>query len=149
MTMSPDAGGIFDTLLGPVRRGLGGRSGNGQQYVSWIHDVDFVRAIYWLIEHEELEGAVNLAAPNPLPNEEFMAALRGAWGARIGLPATEWMLALGAIVLRTETELVLKSRRVVPQRLLDSGFEFEFQSWPEAARDLCARWRSERSPPHQ
>jgi uncharacterized protein (TIGR01777 family) len=141
MVMSPDRGGIFDTLLNLVRRGLGGTSGDGRQYVSWIHEHDFVRAVEWLIAHEELAGAVNLAAPNPLPNRDFMRALREAWGTRIGLPSAKWMLEIGAFFLRTETELVLKSRRVVPRRLLDSGFTFEYETWPEAARELAARVR--------
>lgn len=140
--MSPDHGGIFDVLLGLVRRGLGGRSGDGRQYVSWIHDQDFIRAVYWIIEREHLDGAINLAAPQPLANTEFMRALREAWGIRFGLPATAWMLELAAVFMRTETELVLKSRRVVPRRLLDDGFTFQFPSWPEAARDLCRRWRA-------
>jgi uncharacterized protein (TIGR01777 family) len=144
MTMSPDRGGIFDTLLRLVRLGLGGPVGGGRQYVSWIHDGDFVRAVRWLIDHGELSGAVNVAAPNPLEYRDFMRALRAAQGGRIGLPATRWMLEIGAFVLRTESELVLKSRRVVPGRLLDSGFAFEHPSWPEAARDLCERWRAGR-----
>jgi uncharacterized protein (TIGR01777 family) len=141
MIMSPDAGGVFDTLLRLVRFGLGGQSGDGRQYVSWIHDEDFVRAVKWLIEHDELAGAINLAAPNPLPNAEFMRALREAWGVRVGLPATRLMLEAGAFLLRSETELILKSRRVVPRRLSESGFEFHFRTWPEAARDLCRRFR--------
>src|SRR5207249_1403215 len=88
MTMSPDKGGIFDVLLGLVRRGLGGRSGDGRQYVSWIHYEDFVRAIYWLIDHDGFGGPVNLCAPEPLPNAEFMRVLREAWGIRFGLPAS-------------------------------------------------------------
>lgn len=141
MIMSPDRGGVFDTLLTLVRYGLGGRAGDGRQYVSWIHDQDFIRAIYWLIEHEEFEGPVNLAAPNPVPNSEFMRRLREAWGISMGLPATEWMLEVGAVFLRTETELILKSRRVVPGRLLELGFDFRFPIWAEAAHDLCNRWR--------
>jgi len=139
--MSPDRGGAFDMLLALARFGLGGRAGDGRQYVSWIHDQDFIRSIFWLIEHDEVEGPVNLAAPNPLPNSEFMQALRKALGIRVGLPATAWMLEIGAFLLRTETELILKSRRVVPGRLLDAGFVFQFPTWEEAARDLCARWR--------
>lgn len=141
MTMSPDAGGIFDTLLGLVRRGLGGRAGSGRQYISWIHHADFVAAIDFLIARDDVEGAVNLAAPHPLPNAEFMRALRQAAGVAIGLPATEWMLAIGARLMGTETELVLKSRRVVPGRLLRAGFAFQFPEWPAAARDLCDDWR--------
>ncbi|MEM7051581.1 MAG: TIGR01777 family oxidoreductase [Acidobacteriota bacterium] len=145
MVMSPDAGGIFDVLLGLTRRGLGGRSGSGRQFVSWIHGEDFVDAVRWLIDHREVRGVVNLAAPEPLPNGEFMAALRHAWGARWGLPATAWMLEIGALILRTETELVLKSRRVVPGRLLAEGFEFRYPNWPEAARELCREWRRRRA----
>lgn len=141
MTMSPDWGGIFDTLLGLVRRGLGGTCGSGRQYVSWIHERDFVRAIYWLIE-QEVAGPVNLTAPNPLPNGEFMRELRRAWGTRIGLPATRWMLEIGALFIRTETELILKSRRVIPGRLLEGGFQFDFPDWPAAAAELCQRWKS-------
>ena len=142
MVMSPDRGGVFDTLLSLVRVGLGGRAGSGRQYVSWIHEADFVRAIKWLIADQELDGAVNLAAPNPVPNAEFMRTLRQSWGTSVGLPATEWMLEIGAALLRTETELVLKSRRVVPTRLLQSGFTFEYPAWEAASRDLCQRWRS-------
>jgi uncharacterized protein (TIGR01777 family) len=139
--MSPDAGGAFDTLLMLVRRGLGGSAGDGRQYVSWIHEVDFVRAVYWLIEND-VEGAVNIAAPNPLPNHDFMRALRHAWGIRYGLPASPWMLEVGAVFLKTETELVLKSRRVVPGVLKERGFVFKFPFWGNAAIDLCRRWRS-------
>lgn len=141
IVMSPDEGGPFDMLLRLVRYGLGGRAGNGRQYVSWIHQEDFVRAVYWLIKHDELEGAVNLSAPSPLPNAEFMSILRKAWGIRFGFPATEWMLEGGAIFLRTETELILKSRRVIPGRLLDNGFTFLFPNWSEAANDLCRQYR--------
>ena len=144
MVMSPDRGGVFDVLLRLVRFGLGGRAGDGRQYVSWIHDEDFARAVGWLIRHEAIEGAVNLAAPHPLPNAAFMRALREAWGIPVGLPATEWMLEVGAFFLRTETELILKSRRVVPGRLMEEEFAFHFPTWPEAARDLCRRWRARR-----
>ena len=147
MVMSPDKGGIFDTLLRLVRFGLGGTSGDGRQYISWIHGEDFVRAIYWLIEHPEMAGPVNLAAPEPLPNAAFMRTLREAWGTRVGLPATAWMLEIGAVFLRTETELILKSRRVIPGRLLSSGFSFRFPAWSAAAEDLCRRWRQIRTGP--
>jgi len=140
MVMSPDEGGVFDLLLRLVRFRLGGAAGNGRQYVSWIHDQDFVRAVYWLIEHAELKGPVNVAAPDPVPNAEFMRALRQASGVSFGLPALPWMLEVGAFFLRTETELILKSRRVIPGRLLQTGFRFQFSTWAEAARDLCTRW---------
>ena len=141
MVMSPDRGGIFDTLLGLVRRGLGGKAGDGRQYISWIHEQDFISAVWFLIDNASVSGPVNLAAPCPLPNADFMRALRAAWGARIGLPASRWMLTLGAYFMRTETELVLKSRRVVPGRLAALGFKFAFPTWPEGAADLCGRWR--------
>lgn len=138
VTMSPDAGGPFDVLLGLVRRGLGGAAGDGRQFVSWVHHDDFTRAVRWLIDHDGVEGAVNIAAPEPLPNAEFMRVLRAAWGAPIGVPTRGWILDLGAALLRTETELVLKSRRVVPARLLDGGFEFRYPQWAGAARNLVA-----------
>jgi uncharacterized protein len=141
VTLSPDRGGAFEVLLNLVRRGLGGRAADGKQFVSWIHDEDFIRAIFWLIEHPEISGAVNLSSPNPLPNREFMRILREAAGVPSGLPASAWMLEIGAVFMRTETELILKSRRVIPKRLLDAGFAFQFPNWTEAARDLCDRWR--------
>jgi uncharacterized protein len=142
MTMSPDPGGIFDTLLRLVRWGLGGPAGSGNQYVSWIHDVDFIRAIEFLIEHEELSGVVNLSSPCPIANREFMCCLRRGWcTSYFGLPAPKWMLSIGAVLLRTEPELMLKSRRVIPRRLLDTGFQFHFPKWRGACQDLVHRWR--------
>ena len=125
-----------------VRYGLGGANGSGTQFVSWIHEADFVRAIELIIAREDFTGVVNLASPNPLPNRDFMRALRQAWGARVGLPASEWMIEIGAFLMRTESELVLKSRRVVPGRLLAAGFQFAFPEWPAAARELVGRWRA-------
>ena len=144
MVMTPDPGGVFDTLLKLVRLGLGGSVAGGRQYVSWVHGEDFARAVQFIIDRPDLAGPVNLAAPNPLPYKDFMAALRSAWGtglSRIGLPATAWMLEIAAFFLRTESELVLKSRRVVPGRLKAAGFAFEHPSWPEAARNLCGLTR--------
>jgi hypothetical protein len=143
MVMSPDRGGTFDFLSGMARKGLAGEHGDGRQYISWLHDRDLVRAVDWLIERQDLAGAINLAAPDPVPDREFMRKLREAWGVRIGLPASRWMLEVGAFLMRTDTELILKSRRVVPGRLLESGFEFEFPHWREAVRDLVRRSRGE------
>jgi len=142
MIMTPDRGGIFDTLLRLVRFGLGGRAGSGRQFISWIHDADFQSAIDFLISRGEFAGSVNLSSPNPVPNLEFMKALRSACGTPIGLPAANWMLEIGSIFLRTETELVLKSRRVIPSRLLKAGFQFQFPDWAAAAQNLVARWRA-------
>lgn len=139
MTMSPDRGGVFDVLRRLTLAGLGGTIGDGRQYVSWIHEQDFVNAIYWLIDREEFDGAVNLASPNPLPYAEFMRHLRTACGVRFGLSARRWMVEVGTFLMRTESELILKSRRVVPRRLLDSGFRFEFPDWADAASELCIR----------
>ena len=152
MTMSPDPGGIFDTLAKLVHRGLGGKAGDGRQYVSWIHHEDFVSAVRYLIGRDDIDGTVNVAAANPLPNAEFMRLLREACGMPFGLPATKWMLEIGAVFLRTETELILKSRRVIPARLLEHGFTFKYPDWSLAAHDLCnaqylARAKADRSEP--
>jgi len=141
ITLSPDRGSIFDVLLGLVRHGLGGTQGPGTQFVSWIHEFDFARAVDLLIAREDFTGVVNLASPNPLPNADFLRALRKAWSTRLALPAPSWLIEIGTWLLRTESELVLKSRRVVPTRLLAAEFQFQFPHWPEAARDLVARWR--------
>lgn len=142
VTFSPDPGGIFAVLSNLVRRGLGGANGNGRQMVSWVHGQDFVRAVEFLIAHEELSSVVNIAAPNPLPNREFMHVLRQVWGIPIGLPAPAWLIEIGCFLMQTESELVLKSRNVIPGRLTAAGFEFLFPNWPAAAKDLVAQWRS-------
>jgi NAD dependent epimerase/dehydratase family enzyme len=131
----------FDRAMDEHTGELGGTSGSGRQYVSWVHDADFLSAIDFLVARPELEGVVNISSPEPLPNREFMRALRRAWGTPIGLAASRWMLEIGAVFLRTETELILKSRRAVPTRLLQAGFEFRFPAWPDAVRDLVSRWR--------
>jgi uncharacterized protein len=142
MVMSVDPGGVFEVLLRLVWSRLGGAWGTGRQYMSWIHEEDFLRAVEFLIGREDIKGVVNLAAPGPLPNQQFLSHLRNAWGTRIGLPAAAWMLEIGAFFLRTETELLLKSRRVVPGVLQNHGFEFLFPQWPDAANDLVRRWRT-------
>ncbi len=143
MIMSPDKNGIFDTLVRLVRRRLGGAVAGGKQYISWVHEHDFVRAVEFLIERVDLNGAVNIAAPNPLTQKEFMKILRNSCGVRIGLPATKWMAEIGAFFLRTDTELLFKSRRVVSGRLQRAGFSFELKNWHKAAEDLVNRWRSD------
>ncbi|CAL9343706.1 epimerase [Streptomyces sp. enrichment culture] len=141
MVMSPDRGGVLDMLLRMARLGLGGPVAGGAQYVSWIHDRDFVRAVEFLVARDDLAGPVNLAAPGPVPQRAFMRALRAAWGVPVGLPATRRMAEAGAFVLRSDTELLLKSRRVVPGRLLEAGFRFDRPEWPAAADDLVRRIR--------
>ncbi len=142
ITFSPMRGNAFAILSNLARIGLGGTQGNGRQWVSWIHERDFARAVEFLIMREDLDGPVNIASPYPEKNREFMATLREAWEMPNGLPAPRPLLELAALVLRTETELVLKSRRVVPGRLLEAGFNFEFPHWPHAAQDLVRKWRN-------
>jgi uncharacterized protein len=144
IVMSPDRGGAFDVLLRMARLGLGGPVAGGSQYMSWIHDEDLVRAVEFLIADNEISGPVNLAAPNPVPHRDFMRTLRRTWGMPLGLPSTRWMAEIGAFALRTDTELLLKSRRVVPGRLLDAGFTFDYPEWPDAAAELVGRVRAGR-----
>lgn len=137
IVMSPYRGTPFSIMRTLARLGVGGKMGDGRQFVSWIHHRDFARAVAWLLDHETIEGPVNLAAPNPLPNAAFMRAIREACGVRLGVPAPAWLLEMAAFFHRTETELLLKSRRVVPGRLLRAGFSFQFPTWEEAVRELC------------
>jgi uncharacterized protein (TIGR01777 family) len=139
MVMSPDNDGVFDVLCGLTRKWLGGRIGSGKQYVSWIHETDFVAAIRFLIENESISGPVNLASPGPLPQAEFQKSLRKALGVSVGLPAMKWMTEIGAVFMKTDTELILKSRRVVPGKLLEAGFEFKYLDWEAAAEELVSR----------
>ncbi|WP_141779223.1 TIGR01777 family oxidoreductase [Nocardioides albertanoniae] len=145
MVMSPDRGGVFDVLLTMTRLGLGGPVAGGDQFVSWIHEHDFVRACDLLIERDDISGPVNVAAPGPLPQRDLMRVLRKEAGMPIGLPATAWMAEIGAWAMRSDAELLLKSRRVVPGRLLEAGFEFELPEWEAAAHDLVVRRRVNRS----
>lgn len=141
--MGTDRESAFDIFSRLARRGLGGKLGSGRQFVSWIHERDLVRAMAFLME-SDLSGPVNLAAPNPLPQVEFARALRDAWGVKFGLPATEWMVAIGAWLQNGDSEIVMKSRRVIPRRITDAGFTFDFPTWPEAARNLVATMRVKR-----
>ncbi|MBO61029.1 MAG: TIGR01777 family protein [Verrucomicrobiales bacterium] len=142
MVFGPGRGGVFEAFRNIARLGLGGTQGPGTQYVSWLHVDDFLRMLDWCIEHDNLEGGINMCAPNPIPNREFLKALRDACGAKLGLPAARWMLEIGAFFMRTETELLLKSRRVIPGRLLESGFEFDHPTWPEAIQSIEQSWAS-------
>ena len=135
------AGGVMDVLLRLTRLGLGGTMGNGRQYVSWVQGEDFCRSVQWIMEHSELEGPVNCAAPNPIRNRELMALLRKVLGVPVGLPATKWMLEIGAVFLRTETELILKSRWVLPGKLLASGFSFRYPEIEGAVRQIVTDHR--------
>ncbi len=136
MVLGQGKNSVFPVLRRLTRLGLGGRMGSGRQYVSWIHEADYSRAIEWLITHNDIQSPVNLTAPNPLPNAEMMGILREIYHMPFGLPATEWMLEIGAFFLRTETELLIKSRRVIPGRLLASGFNFQFANIQKAFENL-------------
>jgi hypothetical protein len=137
MTMSPDTGSVFAVFASLAKRGLGGTLGDGRQYVSWIHADDFARAISFLIDHDDISGPVNICSPNPLPQREFMKILRKAVRAPFGFPASAPLVEIGTWAMKTESELVLKSRRVVPTILLQHGFEFNIPIWDDAANDLA------------
>lgn len=141
IVLNPTAGSVFGVLSNLTRAGLGGTAGNGRQFVSWIHEADYARAVEFLIAREDLEGPFNMTAPEPVTNREFMAGLREAWDRPNGLPAPAVLIKLGAMFLRTEPELVLASCRAVPGRLLEAGFRFEFPEWAQAAADLVRLWR--------
>jgi uncharacterized protein (TIGR01777 family) len=141
VVLSPAPDSAFAMLSNLVRLSLGGKQGNGRQFVPWIHEADYARAVEFLIAREDLDGAFNFVAPNPAPNREFMEALREAHDMPNGIPAPALAVRLGAWLLGTNAELVLASCRAIPARLLDAGFEFEFPGWPEAAEDLVRQWR--------
>ncbi|GIP49966.1 NAD-dependent epimerase [Paenibacillus sp. J53TS2] len=134
-----DDGGVMGPLRNLVRFGLGGAQGSGRQQFSWIHMEDLFRIVRFLQEHPELDGVFNASAPHPVTNRELMAGLRRAMGVPIGLPAPSWLLELGARLIRTETELVLKSRWVLPERLQRAGFTFRFDTLGKALQEIVAR----------
>ncbi|WP_426670581.1 TIGR01777 family oxidoreductase [Mucilaginibacter sp. McL0603] len=129
---------VFPRLLNLVKFGLGGKQGNGQQYVSWVHEQDAARCTEWLMQHPEINGVVNCTAPEAIKNEDLMLAIKKAYGMPIGLPAPAWLLEIGARLIGTETELILKSRWVTPKRLLDSGYDFLFTKAEHAIDDLLS-----------
>lgn len=131
-------GGALKPLRNLAKLGIGGKQGPGTQFFSWIHEKDFVNIIDFIIEHNELHGVFNVSNPNPITNEHIMQALRKAVHVPFGIPLPSWLLEFGAVLIGTETELVLKSRRVVPKRLLDAGYEFQFTEIKNALTDLCS-----------
>ena len=137
MVIGAEPGGVFHVLRRLTKLGMGGQMGHGRQYVSWLHAVDLCRSIEWLMETCDAEGIYNLAAPHPVPNAEMMKTFRREFHRPVGLPAPKWMLEVGAFFMRTETELILKSRRVEPKRLLDEGFEFAYPRLEDALKDLA------------
>lgn len=129
-------GGVMQPLERLTRLGLGGKQGAGRQMFSWIHIEDLYQIILFLMKHEELKGIFNCSTHNPVTNEVLMASMRKMLRVPIGLPAPEWLLKIGAVLIRTETELILKSRWVLPVRLLEAGFKFRYPLLPDALKDL-------------
>lgn len=129
------ADGAFPRFRNLAKLGLGGHQGSGSQFVSWIHEYDFARAVAFLLNNETCLGNFNLAA-NPVTNHYFMNSLRRVVHVPFGIPAPSWLLKIGMWLLGTETELLLKSRRVVSTRLKEAGFEFTFPTIEQALFDL-------------
>lgn len=130
-------GGALIPLRILAQLGFGGKQGNGNQYFSWIHENDFLSIVDFIILNERIQGSVNVSSPNPIPNKEFMFKLRNVCKVPFGIPMSRGLLEIGAILIGTETELILKSRRVVPKRLLDEGFNFQYSQIDDALLDLC------------
>lgn len=129
-------GGVMTAFENLVRFYLGGVQGTGNQKFSWIHIEDLYRIVLFLKDKKELSGVINCASPHPVTNRELMSHLRIAMNRKIGLPSPKWMLELGAVFIRTETELILKSRWVLPERLEKEGFEFTFDTLEKALRQI-------------
>lgn len=128
-------GGALLPIKMLAKIGFGGKQGKGNQFISWIHEIDFARAIDFIVE-KEMIGVVNIVSPKPIANKNFMSVLRKVIGAPFGIPISESLLKLGAVFIRTESELVLKSRNVIPKRLQENGFQFEFDTLEKALKDL-------------
>ncbi len=139
MVFAASKGGVYRVLRGLTRSGLGGTIAGGRQYISWIHEADFCRAVEWLIDRDDFSGPVNVASPNQIQQREMMRIIRRELGVPFGLPATRMMLEIAAFFHRTEAELILKSRRVVPGRLLEAGFQFLFPKMEDAVREIEGR----------
>lgn len=139
MAITLGTGGVLIPYFNLIRFKLGGRQGNGKQMYSWVHIEDTCSMIEWIAEHESLEGTFNCSSPNPATNAAFMSTLRKATGHKFGLPAFEWMLRLGAPLIGTEVELVLKSRWVVPTRILQTGFQFKYPLLEDAFADIISK----------
>lgn len=129
-------GGVMGPYKNLVKFGLGGVQGSGKQMFSWIHVEDLFRIVLFLKDRSDLTGAFNCSAPGPVSNEHFMEIMREQMGRSSGLSASKWMLELGSAFIRTETELVLKSRWVIPDRLVKAGFSFEYPAIDDALSEI-------------
>jgi len=130
------SGGVFPVLMNVVKKGLGGTMSTGKQQVSWVHIEDFCNIINWMIENEKANGVYNIVAQQPVTNKNLMQLLRKKSNTKIGLPAPKWMLEIGAFFMRTQTELILKSRYAVPEKLLNEGFKFKYNTIEDCVGDL-------------
>lgn len=137
ITLGP--GGVMIPYFNLLKFGLGGRQGDGRQMYSWVHIDDTCRMIDWIETNKELEGTFNCSSPRPVTNEVFMETLRKTAGHKFGLPAYSWMLAIGAALIGTETELILKSRWVLPTRILATGFRFKYPVLKTAIQDIISK----------
>jgi len=137
ITLGP--GGILIPYFNLLKFGLGGKQASGKQMYSWVHIEDTCRMIEWIYDHKEISGTYNSSSPNPVTNEEFMRIFRKVTGHMIGLPAYKWMLQIGAPLIGTELELVLKSRWVLPTRILETGFQFKHPLLEEALSDILSK----------
>ncbi len=138
MAVTLGSGGVIVPYFNLLKFGLGGRQGNGRQMYSWIHIADTCSIIEWVAAHPDMEGVYNCCSPAPVTNAVFMQTLRSVTGHQFGLPAYAWMLKLGAGFIGTETELLLKSRWVIPTRLLQSGYRFRFIEIGDAFAEIVA-----------
>jgi uncharacterized protein len=129
-------GGAFPKLRMITKLGLGGKQGRGEQRVSWIHIDDFCKAVQWIIDREDISGPVNITAPNPVSNEDLMKKMRRYLKIPFGLNAPVWQLEIASLFLNTETELLLKSRNVYPEKLIRKGFQFSYPDLDNALTDL-------------
>lgn len=128
--------GVFPRLKNLVKFGLGGKQGKGEQWVSWVHELDVAGMIEWIAGHDEVNGIINCTSPQPLKNSEFMKIIRKIYGFPFGLPAPSWLLELGAILIGTETELILKSRWVLPEKISKSGYTFKLPTLKESVTHI-------------
>jgi len=136
MAITLGNGGVMIPYFNLLKFGLGGQQGSGKQMYSWVHITDTCRMIDWIDGHTALEGTYNCSSPEPVSNRIFMQKLRAATGHVIGLPAYTWMLKIGAAIIGTEPELILKSRWVLPTKILATGFQFKYASLTSAIKDI-------------
>jgi uncharacterized protein len=138
MAIALGNGGVMVPYFNLLKFALGGKQGSGSQMYSWVHIADVCRMIEWIDEHDELEGTYNCSSPGPVSNSDFMQTLRKVTGHKIGLPAFTWMLKMGAAVIGTETELLLKSRWVIPTKILATGFQFTYPVLEDAFKEIVS-----------